>query len=75
MRWTMGQHERIIQAIKDTPIRGLGNLYRLILDYCNGDEKIADEFCLSNRGGFTPFELSRVKYQRGYQRERYQQSK
>lgn len=71
----MGQHERIIQAIKDTPIRGLGNLYRLILDYCNGDEQIADEFCLSNHGGFTAFELSRIKYQRGYQSKRYQQSK
>jgi|GEM_PF-2972898 hypothetical protein len=68
----MTAYERIETDLKhfDKPVGNI-RLYKRVLLVSDGDEKLADGFCLSEHGGFSRGELNKIKYWIEYEKRRY----
>jgi len=68
----MTVYQRIENDLKlfEKPVGNI-RLYKRVLLVSDGDEKLADEFCLSEHGGFSRGELNKIKYWIEYERKRY----
>ena len=72
----MTAYERIENDLKhfDKPV-GSNRLYKRVLSACDGNEQLADEFCLSKHGGFAKWELNKIKYKIEWNKREYQNKK
>jgi hypothetical protein len=68
------QRIQISLNLYDKPV-GNVRLYKRVLKHCGYDEQKADDFILSDKGGFTHQELARVKTQIRYEKKRYPKRK
>lgn len=68
----MTAYERIAKNLNfyDDPVGDI-RLYKRVLREADNDVELADGFCLSKHGGFTKFQLHRVKYHIEYRKKRY----
>jgi RNA binding exosome subunit len=49
-------------------------IYKVVLDFFDGDTAKADEFMTSSDGGYTNGQLNTIKYEIQYKKTRYLQS-
>ncbi len=72
----MQAYERIEFSLKsyEKPV-GPFRLYKRVLNECNGNEKMADSFMLSEYGLFTKKELRRIKTVIKYRKKKYHKEK
>lgn len=71
----MSQYQRLKNIIKiDYPTSHERKIYQAVVDFFDGDIIKADEFMISDDGGFTPGQLNTIKYEIQYKKNRYLQS-
>jgi len=69
----MTTYQRIETSLKhfEKPVGDI-RLYKRVLKHTEGDESLADDFCLSDYGGFTRSQLKRIKYKMAWNKNEYQ---
>lgn len=60
--------------ILDHPTSDERKIYKVVLDFFEGDTAKADEFMTSSDGGYTTGQLNTIKYEIQYKKTRYLQS-
>jgi len=63
--------QNLIEYVSNPNIGDI-RIYKFVLQHFNQDQKKADEFMLSD-GGYTAFQLHRIKYHIDYFKKKYQE--
>lgn len=71
----MSQYQRLKNIIKlDHSTSDEIIIYKVVLDFFDGDKDKADAFMMSRDGGYTPGQLNTIKYELQYRKNKYLQS-
>lgn len=71
----MAPNKRLKNIIKlDHATSDERKIYKVVLDFFEGDTVKADEFMTSSDGGYTPGQLNSIKYEIQFRKNRHLQS-